>query len=73
MGNAKRKEDKQQQAILWEGDVLKAARRAVHYTPGLSLNYLVNQAVIRRNQTFGAPKRGAVSEKKGSAFSWKAG
>lgn len=47
MGNAKRKEDKQQQAILWEGDVLRAARRAVHYTPGLTLNHLVNQAVIR--------------------------
>ena len=47
MGNAKRKEEKKQQAILWDEDVLKAARRAVHDTPGLTLNQLVNNAVVR--------------------------
>lgn len=67
MGRDKKKEEKRQQAILWEEDVLKAARRTVHYTPGLTLNQLVNQAVIReikrleKNRGEPFPKRGKVA------------
>ena len=46
MGMVKREEQKQQ-SILWDVNVLKAARCVVHYTPGLTLNELVNQAVVR--------------------------